>query len=251
MSAPAATPTPAAQRELFAGYRLPQRSYSAVPLRYTSLRRLLAVLVVGLTVVVAALVTTSVLITQPMVRYSCPPDCGRPPTGEPVQASPRFTAADGSFSVAYPSPGTAYDVTLEDDGVSATFTAGDGGTMELFSEPAGGRTAEQVVDDLTKAKQPDATVAYVLPNATVGFQLGYGVVLDVYPKSADSTSTRTRIVVVAAVKNDLTLVGAAIGPFREFGPTSGPGLPSGANLQLAQDLGRYINSFLWKGDPPR
>ena len=47
------------------------------------------------------------------------------------------------------------------------------------------------------------------------------------------------------------LIGAAIGPYREFGPESGPGLPSGANLQLAQDLGRYVNSFLWKGDPPR
>jgi hypothetical protein len=244
-------PTSAPERELFPGYALRDRSYSAELPRYTSLRRLLVVLVVGLAVVVGVLVTTSVLITEPLVRYSCPPDCGRPPTGEPVQASPRFTAPDGSFSVSYPSPGSAYDITTEDDGVSAEFTAGDGGTMELFSEPAAGRSAEQVVDDLIKEKQPDATVAYVLPNATVGFQLGYGVVLDVYPKSADSASTRTRIVVVAAVKNDLTLIGAAIGPFREFGPNSGPGLPSGANLQLAQDLGRYVNSFLWKGDPPR
>ncbi|CAN5539759.1 hypothetical protein BH09ACT7_BH09ACT7_35460 [soil metagenome] len=246
MSAPAAAP----QRELFPGYGLQQRSYSAEPLRYTSLRRLLVVLVIGLSTVVAVLVTTSVLITEPLVRYSCPPDCGRPPTGVPVHASPRFTAPDGSFSVSYPSPGSAYEISTEDDGVSAEFTAGDGGTMELFSEPAAGRSAEQVVDELIKEKQPDATVAYVLPNATVGFQLGYGVVLDVYPKSADG-SMRTRIVVVAAVKNDLALIGAAIGPFREFGPQSGPGLPSGANLQLAQDLGRYVNSFLWKGDPPR
>ncbi|MET0698608.1 MAG: hypothetical protein ABWY93_02995 [Mycobacterium sp.] len=244
-------PTPAPERELFPGYALPERSFSAEPMRYTPLRRLLVVLVAGLAVVVGVLVTASVVITEPLVRYTCPPDCGRPPTGEPVQASPRFTASDGSFSVSYPSPGSAYDITMEDDGVSAEFTAGDGGTMELFSEPAAGRSAEQVVDDLLSDKQPDATVAYVLPNATVGFQLGYGVVLDVYPKSGDGASTRTRIVVVAAVKNDLTLIGAAVGPFRQFGPESGPGLPSGANLQLAQDLGRYVNSFLWRGDPPR
>jgi len=247
VSAPAAAP----QRELFPGYALRRRSFSAEPLRYTSLPRLLVILVVGLAVAVGVVVTTSVLITEPMERYYCPPDCGRPPTGEPVQASPRFVAPDGAFSVSYPSPGSAYDITTEDDGVSAEFTAGDGGTMELFAEPAAGRSAEQVVDDLLKERQPDATVAYVLPNATIGFQLGYGVVLDVYPKGADGVSTRTRIVVVAAIKNDLTLIGAAIGPFREFGPNSGPGLPSGANLQLAQDLGRYINSFEWKGDPPR
>jgi hypothetical protein len=247
MSAPASAP----QRELFPGYGLPTPSYSAEPLRYTSLRRLLLVVLVGLSVIVGVLVTTSVLITEPMVRYTCPPDCGRPPTGEPVQASPRFTAPDGTFSVSYPSPGSAYKITMEDDGVSAEFTAGDGGTMELFGTPAAGRSAEQVVDDLVREKQPDATVAYVLPNATVGFQLGYGVVLDVYPNSADGGGARTRIVVVGAVKNDLTLIAAAIGPYREFGPGFGPGLPSGANLQLAQDLGRYVNSFLWKGDPPR
>lgn len=242
---------PTVERELFPGYALPQRSFSATPLRYTPLRRLVPVLVVGLTVLVGVLVTASVLVTQPVERYACPPDCGRPPTGEPVSANPRFVAADGSFSVAYPSPGTAYDVTLEDDGVSAVFTAGDGGTMELFGVPAAGRTAEQVVDDLTKEKQPDATLAYVLPNATVGYQLGYGAVLDVYPPGGTNGGKRTRIVVIAAIENDLALVAAAIGPFSEFGPSSGPSLPSGANLQLAADLGKYVNSFLWQGDPPR
>jgi hypothetical protein len=169
----------------------------------------------------------------------------------PVQASPRFEAADSSFSVSYPSPGTAYDITMEDDGVKAVYTAGDGGTMELFSVTAQGRSAQQVVDDLMKEHQPDATVAYVLPNATVGYQLGFGEVFDVYPQSGSGASTRTRIVVLAAIKNDLALLGAAIGPYHEFGPDYGPGLPSGANLELAEDLGKYVNSFLWKGDPPR
>ena len=47
-------------------------------------------------------------------------------------------------------------------------------------------------------KQPDATVAYVLPNATVGYQLGYGAVLDVYPQGTSGVARRTRIVVMAA-----------------------------------------------------
>jgi hypothetical protein len=116
--------------------------------------------------------------------------------------------------------------------------------------PAQGRSAEEIIDDLLKDKQPDATVAYVLPNTTVGYQLGFGEVLDVYPQGG-ATVSRTRIVVMAAVKNDLALVGAAIGPYRKFAPGNGPGVPSGANLELAQDLGKYVNSFLWKGDPPR
>ena len=53
---------------------------------------------------------------------------------------------------------------------------------------------------------------------------------------------------MAAVKNDLALIVFATGPYRAFGPNSGPGLPSGANLQLAQDMGKYVNSFQWGGD---
>ncbi len=242
---------PAVSRELAPGYSVLAGSYTVPALRYTSLRRLMVLLLAGLAVVVGAMTGASLLTAPPVVRYACPPDCGRPPSGIPVQANPRFTAADGSFSVAYPGPGAAYEITKADDGVSATFTAGDGGEMQLFSVPAKGRTAEQVVDDLMREKQPDATVAYVLPNATVGYQLGYGAVLDVYPQSPTGVARRTRIVVLAAVKNDLALVGGAIGPYRPFRPGDGPNLPSGANLQLAEDLGKYINSFQWRGDPPR
>ncbi|WP_445166070.1 hypothetical protein ACTXG7_19615 [Mycolicibacterium sp. Dal123E01] len=245
MSAPAVT------RELAPGYSVLSGSYTAVPVRYTSLRRLLFLLTAGLVVVVGAMTAASLLTAAPPVRYACPPDCGRPPTGIPVQANPRFSPTDDSFSVAYPSEGSAYAITKDSDGVNARFTGGDGGAMELFSVPARGRSAEQVVDDLLHEKQPDATVAYVLPNATVGYQLGYGAVLDVYPQGTSGVARRNRIVVMAAVKNDLALIGAAIGPYHPFRPGDGPSLPSGANLQLAQDLGRYINSFQWRGDPPR
>jgi len=243
-------PTTQQPVELFPGYSVESGSYTAGPQRFTSFRRTLIPLVVSLAVLVGGSTALWTAAAGPTVRYSCPPDCGRPPTGVPVQASPRFVSADGEFSVSYPSPGTAYNVTMKPDGVSAAYTGGDGGTMELFGVPAEGRAAEDVIDDLLKTFLPDATVAYVLPNTTVGYQLGFGEVLDVYPQGG-TTVTRTRVVVMAAVKNDLALVGVAIGPYRKFAPGDGPGVPSGANLELAQDLGKYVNSFLWKGDPPR
>ena len=67
------------------------------------------------------------------------------------------------------------------------------------------------------------------------------------PRAADPL----RVIVIVAVKNDLALVAAAEGPFREFTPSFGPGPPSPANLQIAQDMGKYVNSFSWRGDPPR
>lgn len=174
--------------------------------------------------------------------YLCPPDCGSPPTGLPVSTNPRFIAPGGEFSVSYPAPGAAYAVSTDDTGVTATWTVGDGGTMRFFGTPAAGGDARQIVEQFIADAFPDAVVAYELPNATVGFELGYGVVADFVP---EKRSDPLRIIVIAAVKDDLALVAAAEGPFREFRPGFGPGPPSAANLQIAQDMGKYVNSFSW------
>lgn len=180
--------------------------------------------------------------------YLCPPDCGRPPTGIPVSTNPRFTAPGGEFSVSYPAPGAAYTVTTDDTGVTAEWTAGDGGTLRLFGTPSADRDARTVVQDVIAEAFPDAVVAYELPNATVGYELGYGVTADFAPANR---SDPLRVIVIAAVKNDLALVAVAEGPFRQFRPGFGPGPPSPANLQIAQDMGKYVDSFSWRGDPPR
>ena len=59
------------------------------------------------------------------------------------------------------------------------------------------------------------------------------------------------MIVMVAVKDDLALVAGAVGPYHAFGPDFGSGKPSAANLQLALDMGKYVNSFSWRGDPPR
>ena len=95
---------------------------------------------------------------------------------------------------------------------------------------------------------PRAEVAYEIPNATVGYQLGYGVVVNVQRPGSLSPS---RAVVIAAVKNDVALVATGEGPFRRFTPDFGPGMPSAANVAIAMDMSKYIDSFNWRGDPPR
>ena len=167
------------------------------------------------------------------------------PAGNPVTGLPRFTSPQ--FSVSYPTSGSAYEITTYDNGVTAKLVGGDTGVMQLFSQPANGRNAEDIVTSLLRNRFPDATVAYEIPNAKVGYQPGYGVFADDWPQNPAATYTRQRILVMAAVKDDLALVAFASGPYRSFGPNSGPGLPSAANLQVAQDLGKYVNSFQWAG----
>jgi hypothetical protein len=202
-----------------------------------------------LAVVVATTVVLARWLTPAEVNYVCPPDCGRPPIGQPVTVNPRFTSADGAFSVSYPGAETAYTSTFDPNGVTLELHAGDGGTLRLFGEPAAGRTPRQIAEDLIHESYPDATTSYEIPNAVVGYQPGYGVAADVFPTGAQGG--RLRVLVMVAEKNGLALVAAAAGPYHEFSPEFGSGHPSGANLFLALDMGKYVNSFMWRGDPVR
>ncbi|MDT5338242.1 MAG: hypothetical protein QOD90_3747 [Mycobacterium sp.] len=233
------------------GYSTQAGTYTAPTLPKTSHRRLLVVWVAAIGVVAAGLVAMSGAIEKPSARYVCPPECGRPPMGQPVTINPRFTASDGTFSVAYPAEGSAYKITQNDRGIIAELLAGDGGTMRLFSQPAAGRTPKQIANQLVKETFPDTKVAYEIPNAMVGYQPGYGLVADCWPQGSNASYSRMRVVVMVAVKNDLALVAGAVGPYHAFGPDFGSGKPSAANLQLALDMGKYVNSFAWAGDPLR
>lgn len=219
--------------------------------RSTPPARLLLVLGAASAVVVAGSVGLSVWLTPPKPNYVCPPDCERPPISKPVATNPQFTPDTGEFTVSYPGEGTAYQATLEPNGVVAELLVGDGGTLRLFGEPAAGRTPKQIADELVQSTYPDATADYELPNALVGYQLGYGVVADSYPADSIGDDDRLRILVMVAVKNDFALVAAAAGPYHEFSPDFGSGHPSGTNFFLALDMAKYVNSFSWRGDPPR
>lgn len=237
--------------QVYPGYALPSATYAAPALRRPRFSWLLGRWGLTVTAVTVALGIAALVLTPTIAHYMCPPECGRPPTGMPVMALPRFEPADGAFSVAYPAPGSAYEITTAKNGVTARFTAGDGGVMQLFSQPANGRSAQDVTRSVIKRAYPDATVAYEIPNAMVGYEPGYGEIADDWPQKSGATYSRVRILVMTAVKNDLALIAFATGPYHAFGPDFGPGPPSGTNLQIAQDMGKYVNSFRWNGDPAR
>ncbi len=245
------TPAEGTPETVYPGYALPEASYLAPTLRWPLLSWLISRCGIGVAAGAVALGAAALVFTPKIAHYMCPPECGKPPTGTPVMALPRFEAPDGAFSVSYPSPEAAYTVTTRDNGVTAQLTIGDGGVLQLFSEPARGRTAKEVTRALVKRTYPEAKLAYEIPNAMVGYQPGYGEVADDWPQSGSSSFSRVRILVLTAVKNDVALVAFATGPYHAFGPDFGPGPPSGANLQIAQDMGKYVNSFHWQGDPVR
>ncbi len=235
----------------YPGYALPSANYVAPQLASPRFGWLLSRWGIVIMTVAVTLGGLALWLTPKVAHYMCPPDCGRPPAGTPVMALPRFTSADGAFSVSYPAPGSAYQITTQNTGVTARFTGGDGGVMQLFSERANGRSPQAIARAVVKKAYPDAKFDYEIPNAMVGYQPGYGEVADAWPQNASASYQRIRIVVLVAIKNDLALIAFSTGPYHAFGPDFGPGPPSGANLELAQDMGKYVNSFRWNGDPAR
>ena len=96
----------------FEGYALPHGRYRARRSRGPRYFLTLGVWVIALVVAMMILTLIDTKVVDTPVRYVCPPDCGRPPTGLPVATNPRFTAPNASFPVSYPAPGAAYGVTF-------------------------------------------------------------------------------------------------------------------------------------------
>lgn len=220
-------------------------------LRQTGHLKLIGMLIAGLVVAGAAVSGISSLLTPSAKLVVCPPSCGHPPTGTPIDTSPRYTAPDGSFSVNYVPSGRFYTATTSASGV--TDTSADGkGVIHLYGIRATSASAAQTVASLISADFPGAHRAYVLPNAVLGYQAAYGEVDDYYPQTTNSAYAHERVIVVAAVKNGEMLIAAGIGPYDAFSADGlNNGHPSGADLKVALDLDPLVNSFTWRGDPPR
>jgi len=237
------------QPEVFDGVAVAPGRYTARGRPRARFGPTLGLLILGLGVGMLVLAVWDHVV-EDASRYACPPDCGRPPAAVPVANMPRFIAPDGSFSVGYPAPSPVYAISTQPDGVTARLSAGGGGVLRLFSQPARGRVARQVVTELIRNQYPNAEVAYELPNTMVGYQVGYGVVANFRSPGIEARSVN-RVIIMAAVKNDLALIAVAEGPFRRFTKEFGPGPPSAANLEIAMDMGKYVESFVWGAEPPQ
>ena len=251
------------------GYAVPAPSYLVPPVRHTSHIRLALILGVALLVVVVAAVVVSRSVTPPPPTHpKCPPSCetpppiqpsdgppvsdgGRPPAGlpapphgPPVQNPfPLFTAGDGGFAVAMPPRAIK---STEVNGLRWKSRDGDS-LIVLYGEPAKNRTPSQIAQNIIDDKVPGASTAYQIPNAMLGYQPGYGEIDDYYPPGSFASQQHLRVLVMVAVKNGLALVAFAEGP--RIGAIQDHS--TGAGLLVADVINPFINSFRWRGDPPR
>lgn len=119
--------------------------------------------------------------------------------------------------------------------------------MLLVGEPAGGRSAQQILDEVQRGQFPGARPAYEVPGLQIGYQLGAGRVYDLLSTTPTGGTVLTRPIVVAAVRGDLAIWLVAIGPRDE----TRRGHPSPARTPVALCVDALLNSVRWPeaGDP--
>lgn len=165
---------------------------------------------------------------------------------QPVQIFGQFhaTDSDGGFSFSYPA-----FATKDSQGVSWVDTNNHDSVALL-----GGKTdstPQEIAQRVVKKISPNATLAYQIPNARVGYQSGYGEIDDFDPQNSSGSYDPQRVIVMVAVKNGVALVAVATGP--TYWPAHPVGHPTGAELAEVNNTPFYywVNSFRWKDDPPR
>jgi hypothetical protein len=186
--------------------------------------------------------------SDPLAQPAAP--VGQPATQAviPVESWPHFHAKNGSFSFAYPN-----NASQDANGVSWTY--GDD-TAQLFGVSANNLTPQQIAQQFIKARFPNATLGYEIPNARVGYQGGYGEIDNLIPQNSSGPYNPQRVLIMVAVKNGTAVIAEAAGPvFYPADPSGTIMHATGAELAIADDSNAlfhyWVNSVSWKGDPPR
>jgi hypothetical protein len=191
---------------------------------------------------------------QPPGTTTCgPPQCPvPPPRSAPMAAPDHYVSSTYGFGLDYStaiiSPSQTTDKSISWD---ATLTDGSEVSWSFTGFEPAGRDAHQVVADFVQSSFPDATFAYAIPGADVGYTPGYGAVYDVSVAPGGGASVHERLIVLAAIKNNVGVGVVAQGPYQHSDPqTDGHPNPADTPLVHLPDFQLALKSVTWKGDPP-
>ncbi len=219
--------------------------------------RLLFVLLPVLAIGAGLLAVLAAVVPSPAPAACESLRCFTPFGPLPIRHGTTFTSTEGWGVVWYPArdvfnispPTTSASTTgvgLRLDFTSAKVPAEDG---ELFfvGEDAHGMTSSQLVAALQQANVPNATPDYVLPGATVGYQVGYGEAFETTPNSFEGDGLTYEVVIACAVVNGYGVCAYAVGLRVRVSAFVNHPTPSQLLLSLWSDPD--VDGVFWKGHP--
>lgn len=189
-------------------------------------------------------------IEQPGPVGCTPPQCTLPPPKHgPLTPPKTYTSSRYGFSLNY-STANIKPSQITDSSIGWQGQLSDGSDLSwsFTGSPADGRSAQQIVERTQSAKFPDAQKAYTVPNASLGYNIGYGTVYDVTVSPANGQSEHDRLVVYAVTRNGVAVVLVGLGPYKKSSPSS-DSHPNPADTPLVElgDFQLNTNTVTWPG----
>ena len=207
--------------------------------------------------IVAAMVAFGIYayLNRP-TTYVCPSPrrCGTAPPikvkADPLPPPEAFTSAAYGFTVVYPRYATPTDTSRSAIAWSGSYNEGPV-TWQFAGQSANNNSPQQIVNGIQRSKYPNAQFVYSIPNADIGYTLGYGAVYDLFVNSLFGQSEHQRVVIIAAIKRGVAVTFYGSGPFVKTS-LNADGHPNPAETPMVhEDLFREaIEGVTWKGDPP-
>jgi hypothetical protein len=185
------------------------------------------VLLGALGVATLLFVAVAVLAPPPPAPHCGPLQCQGPPIAHPVTGEDASAAAPVASGVLYTnslgyslryvasSQGPAPTITsTANSGIMLVYPIGNGDSTQLqvVGAPAGGTTAQGMVQATVNQVAPGAQPVYQVPGAMIGYVEGFGEAYDLQSASSGGSTTTDRVIVIAAIHNNFGIVAIASGP---------------------------------------
>ncbi len=220
-------------------------------------RRLVFVLLAGLGVGVGVFVILAVLVPSSAPAPCVSLHCFTPFGPTPITKGTTYTSTEGWGVTWYParsvfetSPPTTtarstdYELRLE---FSSSSNPAEDGELFFIGGPAQGQSSSQLVSALQQSNVPNATPDYVLPGATLGYEIGYGEAFETTPNSFEGDDFTYEVVITCAVVNGYAVCAYAVGPRVPVSQFVNHPTPSQLVLSLWSDPD--LEGVFWKGHP--
>lgn len=227
--------------------------------RHLGYRHLSVALVAGLSVIAALFVALAAALPSGAAAPCVSLRCFSPFGPVPIQRGRVYSSSDGWGLTWYPPraalPGAAPNVTMSSSrdelhlSFSSATTPAEDGDLFFVGEPANGQNAAQLVNGLQQSNAPNATLDYVLFNATVGYHLGYGASFQTTPNSSDGYGLTYEVVITCAVVNGYGVCAYGVGPRVNVSAVVNHPTPSKLALSLWSDPD--LNSVVWRSTSRR
>jgi hypothetical protein len=189
------------------------------------------------------------ILLAPSPNPNCTdPRCHKVSNSPPLGAPHRYTSKALGYSVEYydhPEYKGAVKITAQDD-KSIAWQIGSFPWV-INGDKVSGRNSQQVVEGIQQQRFADAQYLYTIPGVTFGVTPGYGNVYRVALKNSGGQTVEARMVVAAAVKNDIAIELIMIGPYVKS--TKDDGHPNPSNTPLSPLADETLKLVYWPGDP--